>query len=244
MNFISVPASIAVVPNDASLYVGETASLSCLSYGLPLPTISWDRDGQPLPSSLLLNESETSVGHVTFVRSTLVLCSLKLLDGGQYVCSSSNNHSTTQHTFTITMKSMRNLTQFLFIIFLFFSVEPQVVIFPNNSNFFAGSTVSFSCAVFGLPLPFIRWSRNSSELTTTVFNDSRIDIHEKTVVVGGHTFVHSTLQICSAVEVDGGRYSCSAVTREREERADFEVNVIRVPPALINTPGKTRHVCA
>ena len=110
--FSTVPANIAVAPNDTSVYVGDSVSLSCVSYGLPLPTVSWTRTGQPLTSlslhsQLMINETEIVTNHVTFVRSTLVLCSLQLTDAGQYTCSTSNNHSTSQETFTISVKSKK-----------------------------------------------------------------------------------------------------------------------------------------
>ena len=107
--FSTVPANIAVAPNDTSVYVGDSVSLSCVSYGLPLPTISWTRAGQPLSlhSQLMINETEIMTDHVTFVRSTLILCSLQLTDAGQYTCSTSNNHSTSQETFTISVKSKK-----------------------------------------------------------------------------------------------------------------------------------------
>ena len=110
--FSTVPANIAVAPNDTSVYVGDSVSLSCVSYGLPLPTVSWTRAGQPLTSlslhsQLMINETELMTDHVTFVRSTLILCSLQLTDAGQYTCSTSNNHSTSQETFTISVKSKK-----------------------------------------------------------------------------------------------------------------------------------------
>ena len=43
--------------------------------------------------------------------------------------------------------------------------------------------------------------------------------------------------MCGTVVGDGGNYSCTASTPERQDRAQFLVNVIGVPPTLIQTPG-------
>ena len=98
-----------MAPNDTSLYVGETLTLSCVAYGLPLPTITWMRGDQPLDALFLLHESEIVTTHVTFVRSTLQLCSLRLTDEDQYVCTAANNFSSASETFTLRMKGNNSM---------------------------------------------------------------------------------------------------------------------------------------
>ena len=104
----AVPVSIALVANDTSLYVGETAVLSCVAHGLPLPVIFWSRDGQPLRDPFLLTESELVMGHVTFVRSTLHFCSAILPDDGKYACVATNNLTIAQETFTLNINGKRS----------------------------------------------------------------------------------------------------------------------------------------
>lgn len=234
-----VPANIAVVPNDTSLYVGQTVTLSCVGYGLPLPTITWSKDHQPLRAPYLMNESEIVTEHVTFLRSTLTLCSLKLPDDGQYSCSSTNNLSTTLENFTINIKGVFFVENPIYwaIIFVAFIVEPQIVIFPNDSIFFAGSTVRLSCTGYGIPLPSIVWNRGGFNLDSISVNDSRMEIWDETVVVGEHQFIRSYLQICSTVESDSEVYTCTAMTSERQNGVDFRVEVVSVPATLIKTPG-------
>ena len=93
-----------MAPNDTSAYVGESLTLLCVAYGSPLPTVMWMRNGQPLRQPYLLNETEIVTRHVTFVRSILYLCSLKLADDDQYTCTASNNFSTSMETFALHMK--------------------------------------------------------------------------------------------------------------------------------------------
>ena len=114
------------------------------------------------------------------------------------------------------------------------AVEPQIVLYPSDSEFFAGSTVRLSCTAHGIPLPSIEWSRGGVAMPV---DDSRVTMWDETVVMGGHTFKRSHLQICSTVELDSGLYSCGAVTVERQQMVEFGVTVVGVPPTLIQTPG-------
>ena len=122
------------------------------------------------------------------------------------------------------------------------AVDPQIVIYPNNSEFLAGSTLLLSCTAYGIPLPSIVWSKGSINLQTVVVNDSRVEVWDETVVVKGHTLRRSYLQLCGMVELDSGIYSCSAVTSERQNRVEFGVMVVGVPPTLIRTPGTIVYV--
>lgn len=94
-----------MAPNDTTLYVDNTAVLSCVVYGLPLPVVSWQRDNLPVRDPFHLVESEVVIGSVTFVRSTLQLCSLRLPDDGRYACIATNNITTAEETFTINVNS-------------------------------------------------------------------------------------------------------------------------------------------
>lgn len=111
------------------------------------------------------------------------------------------------------------------------------MIFPNSSEFFAGSSVHLSCTAYGIPLPTITWSRGGLGPLTATINDSRVDIWDEVVVVREHTFVRSHLRMCSTVEMDSGLYNCTAVAAERETGVVFEMTVVGVPPTLIQTPG-------
>ena len=104
-----------MAPNDTSVYVGDTVALSCVSHGLPFPSISWTRQGEPLRQPVAVNQTQISGGHVTFLQSTLLLCSLTLSDTGLYTCSASNNHSSAQQTFSITVKGTYNNRSLLYL---------------------------------------------------------------------------------------------------------------------------------
>ena len=62
------------------------------------------RNNQTLRPPFLLNESVVETRYVSFVRSTLLLCSLQLNDDDEYACTASNNLSTVQEIFTLNIK--------------------------------------------------------------------------------------------------------------------------------------------
>ena len=117
-----------------------------------------------------------------------------------------------------------------------FAVDPQIVIYPNDTEILAGSTLILSCTGYGIPLPSIVWRKAGLELSEV--NNSRVTVWEETVAAGEHTFTRSYLQMCSTVELDSGLYNCSAVTAERENGVEFGVTIVGVPPTLIITPGQ------
>ena len=116
------------------------------------------------------------------------------------------------------------------------AVDPQIVIYPNDTEILAGGTLILSCMGYGIPLPSIVWRKGGLELSEV--NNSRVTVWEETVVAGEHTFTRSYLQMCSTVELDSGLYNCSAVTAEKENGVKFGVTIVGVPPTLIRTPGQ------
>ena len=98
-----MPAAIAVFPEDSSVYVGDSIILSCVAYGLPLPTITWLKGGESLVN-VTLRDSELVTPHVTFTRSTLQLCAVQLPDSTQYTCQATNNFSAVDASFSMSVK--------------------------------------------------------------------------------------------------------------------------------------------
>lgn len=124
---------------------------------------------------------------------------------------------------------------------IFVAVKPQIVLYPNISEFFAGSTLLLSCVGYGIPLPHVVWSKDGLSLQTAAINDSRISTWDETVVVDRdrdrHMFTQSYLRICSTTKMDSGLYNCSAVTDEEKNEVQFGVRVVEVPPVFLRTPG-------
>ena len=71
---------------------GDTVDLVCQAYGIPLPNITWTKDGVPLNKTdrITINE-DVIVNGVTLARSFLQIHNIQLSDDGQYSCVADNS---------------------------------------------------------------------------------------------------------------------------------------------------------
>ena len=84
------PPQIVIAPNNSTeTIVGQTVLFTCVSSGMPLPLISWSREGETLGSDSRVNiyVEEITENGMTFVQSVLEICSSEEMDSGEYTCS-------------------------------------------------------------------------------------------------------------------------------------------------------------
>ena len=84
---------MVVYPEDTVVLAGDSVLLTCVGYGVPQPSISWERDGETITedgSKFHRVESALVVEGSVFVRSSLLLCNTSQTDSGNYSCSASN----------------------------------------------------------------------------------------------------------------------------------------------------------
>ena len=88
--FILCTAEIVLAPDDAEVTVGNTVIFTCVALATPLLEVVWTASGETLD-----NESDPRVsvysdtleqGGVTFIVSTLEVCSVEPEDEGLYSC--------------------------------------------------------------------------------------------------------------------------------------------------------------
>ena len=89
------PAEVVIHPSQTtSTVAGTTTVLTCVGYGVPVPSVNWSRNGTILSnSSQILIHTKLSVeddSGVTYVHSVLTLCNTKLSAAGSYSCISDN----------------------------------------------------------------------------------------------------------------------------------------------------------
>ena len=111
---------------------------------------------------------------------------------------------------------------------------PQILMSPGNSTVEAGSTITLSCAGFGDPIPSIIWSMGHTQLT----NNSQTTIYEELVMEVGEIFVHSTLEICSIEEANGGVYTCTVGNTIGNTSYSFELSVIAAGNNILYICGR------
>ena len=92
-------------PMDTTANITDTILLTCSASGIPLPDISWFKDGSPLDPSANITESTDGADMIT---SVLTLSDLVLTDAGVYSCNASHPDSSGDtEEFNFTIQSMQ-----------------------------------------------------------------------------------------------------------------------------------------
>ena len=86
-------AEVVIHPeNTTGIDAGSTVLFMCVSYGDPVPTITWSGNGQTLGnnSKVTVYEELLSKSGITFVKSILQICDVESSDAGVYSCGAEN----------------------------------------------------------------------------------------------------------------------------------------------------------
>ena len=87
---------------------GSAISLTCVAYGIPIPSISWNNRSTLLRNGsrvTIYEELLTEIGF-TFVHSILQLCGAVEADTGQYSCFTNNTLGNDTASFDLTVSSI------------------------------------------------------------------------------------------------------------------------------------------
>jgi len=108
--------------------------------------------------------------------------------------------------------SVHSSVQGIYLVCLFSADQrpATIEIHPNDHvEINAGNSLILTCVGYGVPLPFLYWSRGGRELT----NNSRVIITEDMALEGdsGVAVVKLSMEICRSGTTDAGFYSCTAV---------------------------------
>ena len=79
---ISVPPSIRNSPRQIAGVVNTRVRLQCESDGLPKPIITWEKNGEPFPT--------TGLRHMMLEKGSLEFVSVQIEDSGDYTCLATN----------------------------------------------------------------------------------------------------------------------------------------------------------
>ncbi|KAM4696629.1 hemicentin-2 [Rhinophrynus dorsalis] len=139
----ALPPEISVVPDSL-------LELSCLATGVPVPEVTWEKDGRPLSRPDLLTRNRT-VLHVERVKAE---------DAGIYVCVATSPAGRDSRAVWVRMK-----------------VPPSVIgsSEPRSLSVSVGGQLILECRVEADPPPVIQWYRGEAPLQT----DGRVQILSK-----------------------------------------------------------------
>ncbi|CAH1783568.1 unnamed protein product [Owenia fusiformis] len=124
------PQKMYHTPTPKVVLVKQEALLKCIFSGLPTPTVSWRRIGEPMPSS---------AEFLDFGRE-LLIPEAEVEDAGEYECTGENSEGTVSLTVVLNVQSAPYFTEK-----------------PKNVNSSDSESASFTCRAGGDPQPVIKW---------------------------------------------------------------------------------------
>ncbi|XP_036375886.1 hemicentin-1 [Megalops cyprinoides] len=143
---VHVPPSIrSTGPSERSVVLHKSISLQCVASGIPMPTITWLKDGRPV---------STAQGHLKLESAGRVLQIVKavLEDAGKYTCVATNAAGEAQQHIRLSVH------------------EPPSILNSGqtlNETILASFPIQLKCKASGNPLPAITWYKDGRPLTGT-----------------------------------------------------------------------------
>lgn len=167
--------------------------------------------GTPLPDVIWRKKGGSLEGNrFSYLNfgKTLVIFKVDDQDEGIYECTASNGHGT-QLSHAITVSV---------------SSAPYWIRAPNNTNAAQDESVQFECLAEGKPKPKLEWLLNGQPLDTQKRPSLKIE--------------GNTLYIQSLKKTDMGVYQCNASNIHGYAFRDFFLNVLDLPPIVLEPPEK------
>ncbi|KFV74991.1 Hemicentin-2, partial [Struthio camelus australis] len=131
-------------PVEMSVVVGAPLELTCLVTGVPMPTVTWEKDGQLLAGPQLVEDARTRVlaeGRFLQIRALLVT------DRGEYSCTASNSLGTTSLNFQVDIH-----------------VAPEIQPGPEALSVLVNGSAVLPCQAEGWPVPQVTWRKDGQLL--------------------------------------------------------------------------------
>lgn len=132
---------------DRTTQPGPTVSLQCVATGTPLPQITWTLDGYPVPDNdrVRVGDYVSRSGNVV---SHVNISSVRVEDGGHYVCTAANEVGDLRHTGRLNVYG------------------PPHIRTMTDISVVAGENMVVQCRVAGYPISHITWEKDGRRLPT------------------------------------------------------------------------------
>jgi len=175
--------SISAQPASQTVNAGSSAAFSVTANASPLPTYQWEKDGTPIAGA---------------TKSSLFISPVQLSDAGSYsVVVTNTAGSVTSATAVLTVNAV--------------TVVPSFTAQPASQTIAAGSTVFFTAAATGAPVPTYQWYLNGAAvpgatgpdllLSGAGLGDAGVYTCVATNSGGGATSAPATLSVVSTPDI-------------------------------------------
>ncbi|KAM3875993.1 hemicentin-1 [Diretmus argenteus] len=134
---VQIPPSIRVGELEVSVVENSQAQLVCVAEGVPQPSLSWEKDGDPI--------SESTGEYTILPSGELVIDIAELDDAGSYTCVATNAVGQDSRTMTLSIHTHPAFTELL-----------------GDVALNKGERLLLACGVAGIPPPRITWAFNSN----------------------------------------------------------------------------------
>ncbi|KAM7033975.1 hemicentin-2 [Acridotheres tristis] len=142
---VTVPPSFSSPePEAVSVLEGQSVQLACECHGIPLPSLSWWKDGEPLSTQAGSPKLVSPGGNVVYMEK------VQLLDQGTYICecrnaagSSSKEHHLEVHALPRVQSSSHAL---------------------RKVSVIEGGETVLECEAVGTPAPWVTWVKDGQPL--------------------------------------------------------------------------------
>ncbi|XP_068563703.1 hemicentin-1 [Cebidichthys violaceus] len=142
---VHVPPSIRTTGSaERSVVLHKPISLECISSGIPLPSITWLKDGRPV---------DTTQGHLKLESAgrMLKVTEARLEDSGKYTCLATNAAGEAQQHIRLSVHEPPSIPH-----------SGEIV----NQTILSGFPTELECKATGSPLPAITWYKDGRPLTS------------------------------------------------------------------------------
>lgn len=157
----------------------KPVELFCIYHGMPLPNITWSKDGKPI-------ESNDRISLENYGKSLKIKKAEEADEGKYSCCASSDNAEDDSSSFEVKIES-----------------PPQVIVEPTSRNVSLNQPFEITCKVAGVPEPKISWFFNGKQIERA---DKHIQIGQHEVAVKKAKKSDTGNYACIAINPHGSAY--------------------------------------
>uniref|UniRef100_A0ABM5EK41 Basement membrane-specific heparan sulfate proteoglycan core protein isoform X2 n=1 Tax=Pogona vitticeps TaxID=103695 RepID=A0ABM5EK41_9SAUR len=199
----SVP-QVQVSPERTEVHEGSTVRLYCRAAGSPAATVTWEKEGGPLPPQSRAERRDIA---------TLVIPSITAADGGVYLCVGSSAAGVGRARIEVVVFPAAS------------GGPPSVRIEPSSSLVIEGQTLDLKCLVAGQPTASVTWYHRGGALP------ANHQVYGPVLRILQVSAADSGEYVCRVSNGAGPKEASVTVTVRHSHSTDRETPPVRIEPS-------------